>query len=87
MRLNAVRLALLCIRQCVEKEGGRVGSSDHDVAAIDLDDLTSPRLTDVQRQILEFTEARPVEIDIDAMLAEAVEQAGGRRSGRHRRIQ
>src|ERR1700691_2351021 len=44
--------------------------------AIDLDDLTSPRLTDVQRQILEFTEARPVEFDIDRMLAEAIDQAG-----------
>ncbi len=52
-----------------------MGSSDHDVADIDLDDLTSPRLTDVQRQILEFTEARPVEFDIDEMLAEAVDQA------------
>ena len=52
-----------------------MGSSDHDLADIDLDDLTSPRLTDVQRQILEFTEARPVEFDIDRMLAEAVEQA------------
>jgi hypothetical protein len=52
-----------------------VGDSGHDVADIDLDDLTSPRLTDVQRQILEFTEARPVGFDIDEMLAEAVDQA------------
>ena len=52
-------------------------STDHDVADIGFDDLTSPRLTDVQRQILEFTEARPVELDIDRMLAEAVDQAGG----------
>ena len=51
-------------------------STDRDVADIDFDDLTSPRLTDVQRQILEFTEARPVEIDIDRMLAEAIDQAG-----------
>ncbi len=43
---------------------------------IDFDDLTSPRLTDVQRQILEFTEARRVDLDIGAMLAEAVDQAG-----------
>lgn len=43
---------------------------------IDFDDLTAPQLTDVQRQILEFTEARPVELDIDRMLAEAVEQTG-----------
>lgn len=43
---------------------------------IDFDDLTEPRLTDVQRQILEFTEAKPVVLDIDQMLAEAIEQAG-----------
>jgi Sulfotransferase family len=43
---------------------------------IDFDDLTSPELTDIQRQILEFTEAKPVEFDVDRMLAEAVEQAG-----------
>lgn len=43
---------------------------------IDFDDLTSPRLTDVQRQILEFTEAKPVDLDIDRMLAEAIEHAG-----------
>jgi hypothetical protein len=49
-----------------------VGSAGLD---IDFDDLTSPKLTDVQRQILTFTEARPVELDIDRMLAEAVEQA------------
>ena len=44
--------------------------------AIDLDDLVAPRLTDVQRQILEYTEARPVTLDIDQMLAEAVTHAG-----------
>ncbi|WP_406813685.1 sulfotransferase family protein [Mycobacterium sp. M23085] len=43
---------------------------------IDFDDLTAPQLTDVQRQIFEFTEARPVSLDIDRMLAEAVEQTG-----------
>ena len=43
---------------------------------IDFDDLTSPRLTDVQRQILEYTEARHVDFGIDQMLAEAIEQAG-----------
>jgi hypothetical protein len=42
-----------------------VGAAVGDVDDIDFDDLTSPRLTDVQRQILEFTEARPVELDID----------------------
>jgi len=44
--------------------------------AIDLDDLTSPRLTDVQRQILEYTESRPVTFSIDRMLEEAIAQAG-----------
>ena len=46
-----------------------------DMDDIDFDDLTSPRLTDVQRQILEFTEAKHVELDIDRMLAEAIDQA------------
>jgi hypothetical protein len=50
-----------------------VGSAVDD---IDFDDLTAPMLTDVQRQILEFTEAEPVDLDIDRMLAEAIEQAG-----------
>ena len=55
---------------------------------IDFDDLTSPQLTEVQRQILEFTEARHVDFDIEKMLAEAVSKpaGGGRRSGRHRRL-
>ena len=44
--------------------------------AIDLEDLTSPRLTDVQRQILEYTESRPVSFSIDRMLEEAIAQAG-----------
>src|SRR5246500_2718626 len=56
--------------------GGGVGSAVGDVDDIDFDDLTSPRLTDVQRRILEFTEAKRVEFDIDRMLAEAVEAAG-----------
>lgn len=43
---------------------------------IDFDDLTSPNLTDVQRQILKYTEAKHVEFNIDQLLAEAVEQAG-----------
>jgi hypothetical protein len=50
-----------------------VGSAVDD---IDFDDLTAPRLTDVQRQILEFTEAKSVDLDIDRMLAEAIEQTG-----------
>jgi hypothetical protein len=45
------------------------------VGDIDFDDLTSPKLTDVQRQILEFTESKHVDFDIDQMLVEAVEQA------------
>ena len=63
---------------------GAAGGDTGDVADIDFDDLTSPRLTDVQRQILEFTEARHVEFDIDRMLAEADRAGrGGRRPGRH----
>ncbi|MCV7029523.1 sulfotransferase family protein [Mycobacterium sherrisii] len=53
-----------------------MSAAGSDIADLDFDDLTSPRLTDVQRQILEYTEARPVDFDIDRMLAEAVEQAG-----------
>jgi len=54
-----------------------MGSAAPDVADIDFDDLTEPRLTDVQRQVLEFTEAKRVDLDIAAMRAEAVERAGG----------
>ncbi len=54
-----------------------MGSAGPDVADIDFDDLTEPRLTDVQRQVLEFTEAKRVDLDIAAMRAEAVERAGG----------
>lgn len=43
---------------------------------IDLDDLTAPKLTDVQRQVLEHTEARTVGLDVDEMMAEAVAAAG-----------
>lgn len=43
---------------------------------ISLDDLTNPVLTDVQRQVLEYTESRAVVFDLEAMLAEAVGQAG-----------
>ncbi|KQH75816.1 hypothetical protein AO501_01440 [Mycobacterium gordonae] len=53
-------------------EAAGVGITDQ----IDFDDLTSPRLTDVQRQILEYTESRHVEFDIDKMLAEARDHAG-----------
>lgn len=53
-----------------------MGSAGPDIADIDFDDLTSPQLTEVQRQILEFTEAKQIEFDVDRMCAEAVEQAG-----------
>lgn len=43
---------------------------------INLDDLTAPVLTDVQRQILDYTESREVTLDPEAMLAEAVLAAG-----------
>ncbi|ODR18947.1 sulfotransferase family protein [Mycolicibacterium porcinum] len=43
---------------------------------IEFDDLAAPQLSEAQRQILEYTEARRVELDIEAMLAEAVSQAG-----------
>ncbi|WP_328357478.1 sulfotransferase [Mycobacterium sp. NBC_00419] len=43
---------------------------------LNLDDLTAPVLTDVQQQILEYTEAREVVLDADRMLQEAVTQAG-----------
>jgi hypothetical protein len=44
--------------------------------AIDLDDLTSPRLTDLQRQVLDYTESRPVTLDTDRMIEEAILSAG-----------
>jgi hypothetical protein len=53
-----------------------MASAGPDTTEIDFDDLTSPELTDVQRQILEFTEAKHVEINIDQMLAEAIDKAG-----------
>ena len=53
-----------------------MGAAGPDIADIDFDDLTSSKLTDVQRQVLEFTEAKRVELDIDRMLAEAIDQAG-----------
>lgn len=52
------------------------GPHTPDVEVIDFDDLTSPRLTDVQREILKFTEARHVDFGIETMLAEAVQEAG-----------
>ncbi|OBB27815.1 hypothetical protein A5792_23555 [Mycolicibacterium peregrinum] len=49
-------------------------SSASDV--IEFDDLAAPRLTEAQRQILDHTESRPVDLDIATMLAEARMQAG-----------
>ncbi|MGB8402663.1 MAG: sulfotransferase [Mycobacterium sp.] len=43
---------------------------------IEFNDLTAPRLTEAQRQILEYTEAKHVDLGIEAMLTEAVAQAG-----------
>ena len=43
---------------------------------IDVDDLIAPRLTDLQRQLLEYTESRHVVLDIDAMTEAAVAKAG-----------
>lgn len=43
---------------------------------INLDDLADPVLTDAQRQILDYTEAREVVLDADQMLQEAIAQAG-----------
>lgn len=53
-------------------------SAGHEIqdADLDFDDLTSPKLTDIQRQILQYTETKQVDFDIDTMLAEAVAQAG-----------
>src|SRR5580693_4841093 len=53
-----------------------MASAGPGIADIDFDDLTSPKLTEVQRQVLEFTEAKRVELDIARMLAEAIDQAG-----------
>ena len=43
---------------------------------IDLDDLTAPVLTDVQRRILDYTESRDVDFDLNRMRSEAEAEAG-----------
>jgi len=53
-----------------------MASAGPETVDIDFDDLTAPELTDVQRQILQFTEAKHVEFNVDQMLAEAIDQAG-----------
>ncbi len=47
-----------------------------DTGVLEFDDLAAPRLTEVQRQILDYTEARPVDLDVDRLLSEAVVLAG-----------
>ena len=47
-----------------------------DSGVLEFDDLAAPRLTDVQRQILDYTESRRVELELDRMLNEAVDLAG-----------
>lgn len=47
-----------------------------DTGVLEFDDLAAPRLTDVQRQILDYTEGRRVDLDVDRMLDEAVALAG-----------
>src|ERR1700737_115328 len=74
MRLNAAPLSA-SLHSALSRGGAGVDSAVGDMDDIDFDDLTSPRLTDVQRQVLEFTEAKHVELDIDRMLAEAIDQA------------
>ena len=53
-----------------------MGSGTSDLRELRFDDLTAPVLTDIQRQILDYTESRHVTFDLDAMLAEAVTAAG-----------
>ncbi|MEV3964377.1 sulfotransferase [Nocardia sp. NPDC050193] len=43
---------------------------------IDIDDLTAPRLTEVQRRILEYAEAHPVDLETDRIVEEAAVRAG-----------
>jgi hypothetical protein len=45
-------------------------------AELRFDDLTAPRLTDVQQQILDHTERRLVDLDIERMAEEAIAVAG-----------
>ncbi len=52
-----------------------MASAAPDATEIAFHDLTSPELTDVQRQVLQFTEAKHIEFDSDRMLAEAIAAA------------
>src|SRR5882757_11410218 len=47
-----------------------------DTAELRFDDLTAPQLTDVQRQILDHTERRHVDLDVERMADEAIAVAG-----------
>jgi hypothetical protein len=53
-----------------------MGSGTSELQEFRFDDLTAPQLTDVQRQILDHTESRQVDLDIDRMVSEAVDEAG-----------
>jgi Sulfotransferase family len=46
-----------------------------------IDDLAAPRLTELQRQLVDFAETQTVDWQIDKMLDEAVQAAGVRDSG------
>lgn len=47
-----------------------------DTAELRFDDLTAPQLTEVQRQILDHTERRHVDLDVERMAEEAIAVAG-----------
>ena len=53
-----------------------MGSGTSDLQELRFDDLTAPLLTDIQRQILDYTESREVTSTSTRMLAEAVAEAG-----------
>ncbi|MBV8445918.1 MAG: sulfotransferase, partial [Candidatus Dormibacteraeota bacterium] len=47
-----------------------------------IDDLVAPRLSPLQRQILDHLEQRPVDLDPDALIRKAVQRTGLRDFGR-----
>ena len=53
-----------------------MGSDISGLEVLRFDDLTAPQLTDVQRQILEHTEQRRVDLDVNRMAEEAVAESG-----------
>ncbi|MBV9092159.1 MAG: sulfotransferase [Mycobacteriaceae bacterium] len=50
--------------------------------AVVIDDLVAPRLSPLQRQILDHLEQRPVDLDPDALIRKAVQRTGLRDFGR-----